>query len=748
MGLFSSKTKTYVGVQFTRMMEDSEIVGVHQAALLDYTLGSNKRVDALATTFNDVYQQHLNGCIGSKMLERIAWARKKYAYGVPEGKQYKEDAINLPAIFKDYMLAQGRIVNIDYIKFGPINNQHAVYQKLMDLMDYDPTTNIVHGAGNGFTTYLHDFKIHYCTATITNTINPSYLNPMGYPATHGQTAARSRNELREHTAWVEDSEAENDFAEVTLTYRNAAQQDVYYKIQLDFLDYEYSNAFMDEEGHETPEDAVLDQAYYMVRYREDNKLKYFTYAYGSGLIAYLDNAIASDVDPGKYMPQIYLTLERSKMNADKSTEGYKTSKTYCNFFNLNYDTLIDDTWDEIAAKSRDVKSIFITNRLPVNTQDPATKKYVYHFFNEMFKNAGSVPVRSDYLEERKDQIATQQVSGMSLVVADKLHHYTVSYTGISSIAKKGKVADIGEVTSNIFKSGFAYIHKIQMQLSETTYREIEVRGLKVNQKVAGNKGDTFAGSDGELMLPVDVEIIRKLMPTYKHELMCKSLYIVVTTLKKVKQKWYQTGIFKVLTFIVAVVISYFTGGAGMVWYMALAKAVLVTVVSTVAVQMISRLLVAIGLDAGLVLAVVAVIAIAVGVYAHVKETTVAGLNAKDFMALANHSFAISNNSFQLQLQAKFKAFLDFQDMHTERMEELEKLRKELGLEDTIQLDIFTLLSDNITRPDIRLGESPISFLERTTTVDAGKLPVAVVNNFVFLTTTLPTFESLMQKRYA
>lgn len=757
MGMFSSKKKTYVGVQVERMLPDNEIVDLHQAALLDYTLGNNKRVDALATTFNDIYKAHLDGSIGSKALERWAWAKKRYYYGVMEGQRIKEDSVNLPAIFENYMAALDRVVQVSMIKLGPINNHHAVYQKLQDYFGYNPDNNTLGVLSQQYaaTVYLDDFVVNYCSSTLNDVVNPSYLNPLGYPATHGQTHSRTLDLTREHTPWVENSDAQYDYADVRYTYKNDAGTVVTGTFRLDFQEYELSDALINEDGYIAPDDAIGAESYYMVRYLENNTLHYFTYRYMSAGIVSLDNAITGDVDPGKYLPQIYIALGRQKMNQDKESEGYKSSKAYCNSLDLNYDTTVDDMWNSIGVSEGAVQDVIISNRVPANTDDPVIQKYLYHLFYELYKDGGAVPVRSDYEAERDTQVKSQEIAGQSIVLKDKLSYYVLSFTGISCQIKSGTIGQVGTANGGYevfyvegggLRNLVSGIHTYRLQISDNSYREIRVRGLSTAQKISGGYIKGASGSDEALLIPIDVDLVRKRLSKYRHELLCKSMHIIITTVQVVKKKWYQTGVFKVIMFIIAVIVSFFTYGQGLYWYLALLKAVAITVAVSVAVTVIARLLVSMGIDAGLVMAVIAVIAVIVGAYAYIGNASVAGMNATQYMAIANHSFAISNQATALQMQKRYKAFLEFQDMMEEKSNELEKLRKELGLEDPAILDIYTLLSENITTPDIRIGESPISFLERTTSVDAGKLPVAVVNNFAYITTTLPTFESLMQKR--
>ena len=80
------------------------------------------------------------------------------------------------------------------------------------------------------------------------------------------------------------------------------------------------------------------------------------------------------------------------------------------------------------------------------------------------------------------------------------------------------------------------------------------------------------------------------------------------------------------------------------------------------------------------------------------------------------------------------------------MDSIEEQRKLLGLEDGGKIDVYTLLARQTREPDIRLGETPVNFYERTLMVNAGLATTALLNNYVLISLQLPSFESFMAKR--
>lgn len=769
MGLLSSKKKTYVNMSVTRMLEDEDITPVGKAALLDYVLSENKRVDALADSYVDFLNNHNRESIGSKVLSLHNWAKKKYHYGALVSSTYAEGDINLVEELKTYLSnSEGEPVTVDYAKFGPLNNHHFAYKQLIDHFGFNIKTNEVvnESLRNGFTTYLEDMVIYYCSKTIQDVINPDYLNPLGYAAKSGKTATRVENRKVAHTPWQEDANASEDYAIATMVYRNGTV-DTRYTVRLDFLAYEFSGEQLLPEAGEDPtiDDPELTETitagepdYYMVRYKlATGEEKLFTYLFRSGSSSFLENLFRKDVDLGIHVPNVYLRLNGKDLH-ENTDEAAKSSKVYCNKLGFDYAGVSTQIMDQIENKN-DIKDMFISFRLsPNDTKDPLVSEYFYYFFEEMYKTTGSKRKSSDERKTLMKYIEGQALGAMSYSVEDNVSQVNCNFTALGYEDIVGSIGPVGTFKSDytsVEYDGFAGRlmnkmyrprHTFRKQVTETVYREYYVDGLSIDQKLSSGHWTSASREDENLCLPVDMELIAKRMRKDRHWLISKSFLLVITTVKVVKKKWYQTGIFKVIMFIVAVVISFFTAGQGLVWYLALAKAIAIAVVTQVAVMAISAILTALGIDASIVAAIVAVIAIATGAYAAASKTTVAGLKATQLMTISNVSFGVSHNHIALNMKRAVQAFEEFKDLMESEMDSIEEQRKLLGLEDGGKVDVYTLLARQTREPDIRLGESPVNFYERTLSVNAGLATTALLNNYVLISLQLPSFESFMAKR--
>lgn len=103
----------------------------------------------------------------------------------------------------------------------------------------------------------------------------------------------------------------------------------------------------------------------------------------------------------------------------------------------------------------------------------------------------------------------------------------------------------------------------------STYRRLRVLGLGHNNRVYKNKSVSISCSeamgDAEesgFIIPLHTNIYRSMSLTHSTQLSTSCSYLIMNSYKKVKQKWYQTGAFKIAVIVVAIVISVFTFGAG------------------------------------------------------------------------------------------------------------------------------------------------------------------------------------------
>ena len=227
----------------------------------------------------------------------------------------------------------------------------------------------------------------------------------------------------------------------------------------------------------------------------------------------------------------------------------------------------------------------------------------------------------------------------SLVFAGNVYTQQISFSSIGYMDIEGTIGAVGSVQSGqgisnvtvgrkvkglLYRpSATSSYHYYRKQLTATTYREVRVYSLSSTEVVQGGYSTTASGDSENLLIPLDLAVNHEFNPRQLEELYTKSMYVVLNTIKVVKTKWYQTGVFKAIMFIVAVVVSYFfpPGGAAVWTWTAAAYAVVQAVVISLVISLVVKLLVSLGVNVGIAAAIVAIASLIYGGYLAFTKTT-------------------------------------------------------------------------------------------------------------------------------
>lgn len=781
MGLFSKKKKTYVNTSITRMVEDKDIPDLGKTAAMEYVL-SNQEISVRTErmSISEIYNKEVNNSLSIKMRSARNYAKNKYAYGLPKADLLIKEGVDIKQALTDYISSvSNATIKMQYAIFGPVNNYHFLREILASTYGYDIKTNelTVLTQQKGFKCYLQDAQIVYCSNTIKEVIDPDSLVQYGYAATSGYTDFRKEDRKRKHTEWSEDVSADHDYAVVYVSYKDAAGKEQVFTFTENFLDYEYSGKTptdgLDESntGDLDPnrvsnpvKDIFESKDYYQACYEYEfpngtKGITNFTYEYGSGYIPTLDRLFNADQKIGEYLPNIYARLDGRKLNDDdlKDTDRFKTSKQIARRLELNYDNWVTELHKQIGSLEY-VRQILMTTAIKVNDDnDSLTREYLYEYFMAMYSHMPDTFAGSDYNSLQKDYYAGAAKVGQTILVKDEVYQQSLTFNAIGYEDILGSIGTVGTTKHDrgtmVVKNNRGFflgvstvdIHYFRKQLTPNVYREIRVYGLSTTQYVEGGYTTVSAGGDDNLIVPFDISVLDTFNSREKNDLYCKSLIIMLHTVQVVKQKWYQTGIFKVIMFIVAVVVSLFTGGQGMTLY-AILYAVAQAVVISVAVTLVAKFLVnVLHIDVGIVFAVIAVVAIIYGGYIALSDTVgVAGITAQQLLTVANTSFQISSEGMKLQALNVIKAINDSADAFKTKMQELKDRIKDLGITD-IKSDYF-LMANVPSSMDIRMGEFPADYIDRTKAgVDMSMMVQSLPGNYVDMAINIPTFQDFMRE---
>lgn len=777
MGLFSSKKKTYVNTSVTRAVDDDNIVPSNKMAILQYTMSEdslNTSVSGLSMT------DYLLAMTSNNSIERAKKARRYalkdgYAYGVPKSNMVSDVGINLKTALETVIKSVMRQdVIIDHYSFGPLHHLDAAYERITTLYSYDRATNKLLRLGPEV--YMEKLVVHYSRYLINDLIDPDTLIQNAWPSEGGYTPFRAANPKAPQTDWVIDETSTYTYAVLTTVESiEGKKQTKDIKIMLDpyFLDDKPPTEGLDDSDTDNIEpDAVTpsaglvieDQDVYVAYYRYDyngtERHGQLLYMRGAGSNTYLDNLYNVTDKYGEFIPRIYARLDGKKLNKEefKDKPEYKDMEKLCKRIGMDWGTWVDEIHNSVGSVG-DVTQIFMTYALAVNTEDPIIRSYLYQYFYDMYKTIPNSYATSDFANIHADMLASGSKKGQAIEIKDNVYTQRINFSSIGYIDISGSIGEVGtydsglvskEVVIRVPGSSFpkskdmvAKYHYFRKQITKNIYREIRIYGLSTTEVVKNGKTSTASGDDEQLLIPLDLSLKLDMRMKDKEALFSKALHIVLNTYKVVKKKWYETGIFKAIMLIVAVVISVVTVGAGapLAAYMyAAAYAVVSSIAIGMMIQLAAKLLVNLGIDVGIVAAVAAVIALIAGAYSSLSKTAVVGLNAVKLLSISSQAFSMSNTGYALQTQEAIKGYQSTMASLKEESEELAQKYKDLGLIHDSNLLMF----EPPISIGIKIGESPDDYYSRSIhSSNIGTAVYYVVENSVSIGLRLPTFRDVL-----
>ena len=783
MGLFSSKKKTQVNTSVSRMVEDQDIVPSNKLAVIDYTMSQDSASIRLSSdTLSDYLLKTTTNNIVARTRKSRNYAKKpSYAYGLPVSNLVSREGVDIKAAITDTLekVHKGGVIVQDAY-FGPMNNYYFLKPMLWEKYDYNYDTNelVKESARIGFKCYMKSAVIKYSKYTVTDLVDPDTLKQNGLSAEAGYTPFRSANPKAVQVPWVNNYDGDHDIAEVTVCYADAQGKEQTYKLVLDYLKYEQSSKpptqgldASDTENIDpdaqapTVEDTLDGKDYYQANYQytegTETKQDVFIYLYGSGLDSKLDNLFNVADIYGSHVPRLYARMNGMACN-DKSlkdTPEYKAMVGMCRQLGMNWTDWVDEIHKSVGTLES-VTQIFMTYALPANTKDKLIQEYMFEYFLGLYGRIPNKFATSEFANLKAEMVAYGSKQGHSIQIKDNAYTQQVSFTSIGYLDVKGSIGSVGTVDSGtaresvtttvrpttLFKAtSIATYHWFRKQLTATTYREVRVYGLTSTEYVKGGYTTTASGDSENLLIPLDLAVDHEFNMRQKEELYTKSMYIVLNTLKVVKTKWYQTGIFKAIMFVAAVVVGYFfppAGAAAMTW-LAAAYAVVYAIAINLVISVAVKLLVNMGVDVGMVAGIVAIVAAIVGGYSAISKVGgVAGVTTQQFLSAASQAFSASSQGFALQTQQAIKDFNSLMTDLTKEQKDIQEKARELGLGQHGTL----LLFEPPVSLGVRIGESPDDYYDRSIRMNNVASDIySLIERSVDISMVLPSTQTTLTK---
>lgn len=511
---------------------------------------------------------------------------------------------------------------------------------------------------------------------------------------------------------------------------------------------------------------------------------YFTYQYGSGSYPALDGITSTEVsDFGQSFPRIYFRLNGNRLDttALSETDAYKTSVRLCKKLDMEWSEVSDTIYDSLSSLSK-IRDVYISQCIPANTENTLEEEYLYNYFKTLY-GLRSAMTDADYTvistsgsggsETRPSgteydswnahsgcTIQAKDVSSTNQNAMDAIGFKTITGTiGAKGVTASGRGtgsvlviystlvdSTTGSGSSSTVSKKTTYgttsvsYHYYQYQISDTEYEEVRIYNLSHTVTVGG-KGVTKSGDDEYLMVPLD-HAFRKMFSAHDREtLYARATHILICTEYTVKTKWYQTGLFKAVTIVIAVVLSWWTAGASMTLAAAI-TAVATAVGSMVVFSLLSKYVFSKLGGAFAIIATVAAIAIAVySGYLYVSSTTGPySLTSQQLMMASNTAFKAANSAQQGMILKEQQKLATLQDEINSKTDELNDAQDELNQgSNTIQDSVLLRASSDY----VNLGETASEYYAKSLNTNVGILALYLPQIYLAQTIELPSSVAIL-----
>jgi hypothetical protein len=343
----------------------------------------------------------------------------------------------------------------------------------------------------------------------------------------------------------------------------------------------------------------------------------FIYKVGSGN-AVLDGLVYDELNDGEYVPSIPVRLDNKFLSPTYQPAAYQLAKkAYKKSLNGKLDDLIEQVKENESLDEIDYA--YVMFGVPLNTKTRNGKEYLYRFFDKcrLSQTASNAEYLLAQEALAANEASKLEWNAWKIAQADpnnplfgtpepvivyqpgspgSLVHIKSNGTLNTNIDLKIKWAAITETTgtglkkpdakkrdvwitvgtdqsgstSTIYSGGtffginFAenapiFIH---WQVTENSWKTLRIDGLRHENQIYKTKSvDITAGEamqdleESGFLVPLHMATVREMRLVDSTQMMTAAAYIVFNSKKTVKQKWYQTGWFKVLLFIAIVVIT-------------------------------------------------------------------------------------------------------------------------------------------------------------------------------------------------
>ena len=224
MSYFGGRRKTVAFTAIQRMSGDDDIILSSKVALLHYLAATADKptVSVNDKSLVDYSMEYSQKALPNRCKQAYNYADSgHYAYGLPTAGEATVQGIDLSTAVKDFLdTTTGHTVTMVYATIGDANYQHFMWQKLIDVYGYDPTTNELGSftTVEGFPCYLQTGKLVFGSATVQSTESGSDREQYGYSTESGECLTRSQDLGAAAVTPDVDTDVPDAYAELSYQY--------------------------------------------------------------------------------------------------------------------------------------------------------------------------------------------------------------------------------------------------------------------------------------------------------------------------------------------------------------------------------------------------------------------------------------------------------------------------------------------------------------------------------------------------
>jgi cell division protein FtsL len=466
-------------------------------------------------------------------------------------------------------------------------------------------------------------------------------------------------------------------------------------------------------------------------------INYFTYQYGSGAYPDLDGITSTPVaDFGKGFPRMYFRLDGVRMDDDTqaSTKAYTDSIRLGNKLDTPWLEVSDQIYNSLSSVSK-IRDVCLIECVPANTTIGIEQEYLHNYFRILYNLRSAItykpsqPVDEFTTWAAHEGCVIQSKDGATTIGNSASAFGYQQITGVfgpMGTTQSGRGTGTRQVlttTSNndgevieTYEPTIVNYHYYRFQESVTYYTEVRVYELTGTAQVGG-RTVSKSGDDENLMVPLDYAF-RKMFSAHEREtLYARASRVLICTEYTVKSKWYQTGIFQAVMVTIAVVLTWWTGGASLTLVGAVTAAAsaigAMVVMSLLGKYVFSKL-------GGVFAIIAAVVALAVAIYTgYLYLTSTTGpfsVTATQMMQVSNVAFKASQYAQQGAIAKELQKIATLEEEIADKQAALDAAQKELNNPyNTIEDGVLLKAIDGY----VYLGESPNEYFARSLNTNIG-----------------------------